>query len=288
MFATLIVSVNVSAESYWDMQISAERIQQSFSGSDEEQQGDADIDTITLSPGWQTQNWSITLSLPWQQIEGRYFINNVYPNIAFTCSQINSLSNVQKLILVRQSAVTLDQVQYCSDTGGKTSSTIQDSVSGWYDIEVFSNYYLPLNSDLINISAGIGYQHDNGNEDKGLGNGARQLFAETAWYIRRPSFNLGLRLGYYHVIKNNSTIDLQDYGYGSMNAGWHILNNLTLSAEYHYQQSNNYFFNDYDYLTYNLYLQITDHWATQAFITDYLNQTGFPDQELGGSISYYF
>lgn len=272
------------ADTDWNLALEAERIHQSFGD------GDADIDTVTLSPSLHVGNWSLVATIPWQHIDGSYFVNNAYPNLEYICSAINGLTPAQKLLLIYRGSLTTDQVQYCSNTGGIESLTLEDSVEGFNDIELFANYYLPVFNDQITGTAGIGYKHDNGDVDLGLGTGTRDLLVETSWLFDVAPVSMLLTLGYEHILQDNTAIDvdINDYAYASLDGRWQLLDLAAIGVEYHYQQASADVLDDLDYLVYYLNLGRGSGWGARLFMTDYQNAKGYPDDEIGGSLSYTF
>ena len=279
----LVCTVSVArAETQWNFLVKAERDHQSFGD------GNADLDTVTLSPSVQAGDWSITASLPWQHIEGTYFINNVYPNLAYLCQQVQSMNTLQKLLAISTGKVTPAQLSYCSNHSGVVNATQQDQVEGFGDFDIFVNYYLPLDSRRLTGSLGVGYTHDNGDVDKGLGTGTRDTYAETAWLLDLHPVSLLLTLGHDHVVNNDTAFDLKDHSYGSLDISWQLLDAAALGVEYHYQGSNSDALDDFDYTTGYLRLGRGPGWGARLFATDYHGQSGFPDQEYGASLSYLF
>lgn len=259
--------------------ISAERVEQHFSFGEDEV--DSTIDAITLTPGLTWGNWQVSATLPWQSIDGQYFFNNLYPNLAQTCSQINSLSPLQRWLLQRNTKLNEEALDYCAETAGVESRSENDHTSGWNDVEVFANYYIPSTSTWLAGSLGLGYQHDNGDEFEGLGNGARQLFAETTWMAAGNRLSLSTTLGYFFVIEDNSAVGINDHGYGALDARLLLSKHIELGVRYDYQQTDNDVFDDYDYWTYSLHFYAGQHWGGQAYVTDYDDEPGFPDEEYG-------
>jgi len=266
----------------WQMTVDAEHIEQSF------EDGDATLDTITLAPALHLQDWSFYLTIPWQKIDGTVFINNAYPNLAYICGQINSLTPMQILYLIRHDKLTLQQVQYCDSTGGMVSEELQDQATGLSDLELFASYYLPQFSNSLSGTAGLGYKHDNGDAEKGLGTGTRNLYAETSWLLQGNTVGLILTLGYEHLLKNDTDIDYQDYGYGSAELYWRPVEIVTLGAEYHYQQAVADVLDDFDYQVLYLAFGPGSGFGARLFTTIYPDETGYPDKEVGANISYTF
>lgn len=278
-----VMAGNLQAEDVeWDFTVEAERVEQSFDD------GDSTIDTVTLAPALHVGDWSFSLSAPWQQVDGSYFVNNAYPNLEYLCSQINGLTALQKWLLYQNGTLTPQQIQYCNQTGGVESVTLQDEVDGWNDIEVFASYFLPLPSDAFSAALGVGYKHDNGDAEAGLGTGTRDLFAEANGWWRAGAVVIGLTLGYEHLLENSTSIELNDYGYTSLDARWQVRDWVAPGVEYHYQQANADVLDDLDYFTYYVRVGRSSGLGARLFITDYRDATGYPEEEFGGSLSYSF
>ncbi|RLU01884.1 hypothetical protein [Ketobacter sp.] len=288
--AAAVLSCNLPAATFEPgFSVSAERIQQEFSFETDD--SEATIDTLTLAPGFSWGDWHVSASLPWQAIDGVYFFNNIYPNLAHTCSQINELTPLQKWVLVRNTALNQEALDYCEETGGIESETVEDKTTGWNDIEIFANYYIPpdfipTHPNWLAGSVGIGFQFDNGDELAGLGNGAKQLFVETSWMAGNGLLSLSTTLGYYFVVDDNSAFGLQDHGYGSLDGRLALGQYFELGARYDYRQTDNDVFDDYAYLTYSLHFFAGQHWGGQAYLSDYDDDTGFPDEEYGLYLFY--
>lgn len=275
-------SIGAQAASEWQFYLEAERIHQSFSD------GDADINTFTFAPTLYWENLSLSLSIPWQQIDGSLFITNAYPNLEYLCGQINGLTSGQKMWLIYRGTLTQQQVQYCGNTGGVETLQQEDSVSGFNDVELFANYYLPPFHDRVSGSVGLGYKHDNGDVEKGLGTGTRELFVETSWLLDADVVGLLLTLGYENIIENETSFDLQDYGYASVDVHMRLLEVARLGVEVHYQQAVADVLDDLTYLVYYLQLGTGEGVGARLFMTDYRDENNYPETEIGGSLSYAF
>ncbi|HEX4937571.1 MAG TPA: hypothetical protein VFX11_02790 [Candidatus Kapabacteria bacterium] len=267
----------------WDLLLSAEHIHQEFDTSD------ADLDTLTFSPAVSLGSFSLSASLPWQKVSGVFFLDIARPNVASLCSLVQGLTPLQKLRLVRNGTLTLAQLQYCNQYSGEvTSIEEKDSATGAGDIELFASYYLPPLTDTTSASLGLGYKHDNGDADSGLGTGTRDLFAETALQLQPGPLRLLLTLGHNWLQHNDTGLALNDYGYGSLDAGVLLLQRLTLGIEYHYQQAGTDVTEDLDYLVWYGELDLPAGWGGRLFLTDYLDADNLPREEFGGSLSWHF
>ena len=264
------------------LQIEAKRVHQSFDA------GDSDIDTVTLSPSVSIGYWTLSASASWQHVDGEYFIDNRYPNLAYACNRVNSLSPAAQQFLINRGRLTQQQVQYCADTGGVESATLEDSIQGWNDIEVFANYYLSPLNDYVSGTLGIGYKHDNADYNEGLGTGTRDIFIESGWLLAKGPVSVLATIGYEFILNNETANDLNDYGYVSADARWQFHEVIAAGVEYHYLQASADVLDDLDYAV--AYLQLGDGngWLARLSYTDYLDRTGYPESEYGASLSYLF
>lgn len=284
IIATLIsISDPLYAETpVWDLLLSAEHIHQEFESSD------ADLDTFIFAPAVSLGSFSLSASLPWQKVSGVFFLDVARPNVASLCSLLQGLTPLQKLRLVRAGTVTPEQVQYCNNFSGDINAIVEDSATGAGDIELFASYYLPPLTDLASASLGLGYKHDNGDVNSGLGTGTRDLYAETALLVQTGPVRVLLTLGYDWLQHNDTGLALNDYGYGSLDAGILLLEQLTLGIEYHYQQASTDIIDDLDYLVWYGELDLPAGWSGRLFLTNYLNADNLPREEFGGSLLWQF
>ena len=282
--ALLFGSGSLRAETpVWDMLLSAEHIHQEFDASD------ADLDTLTFAPTVSLGSFSLSASVPWQKVSGVFFLDVAHPNVASLCSLVQGLTPLQKLRLVRDGTLTLAQLQYCNQYSGEvTTIEEEDSATGAGDIELFASYYLPPLADMASASLGLGYKHDNGDADSGLGTGTRDLYAETALLVQTGPLRLLLTLGYDWLQHNDTGLALNDYGYGSLDASVLLLQALTLGVEYHFQQASTDVTDDLDYLVWYGELDLPAGWGGRLFLTDYLDADNLPREEFGGSLSWHF
>lgn len=262
--------------------IDTERVHQEF------EYGEADIDTVTLAPALHFSDWSIYLSVPWLHVEGSYFITERFPNLAYLCGQLGGLSPQAKLLLIRRGVITPAQLQYCSSQGNSAGQDQESSNEGIGDADLFFSYFLAPAGDHLSGSIGIGYKHDSGNVDKGLGTGTREAYTETQWTWSLQRIDINARLGYQWVVENDTPVDLDDYAYGSAGASLRALNWLTLGVEYQYWQANSDLLDDLDYIDWYITLGSHRGLSMRLGYTDYDDEPGYPQQQYSASISYGF
>lgn len=282
LFICMLCSAALRAETAGHFAIDSERVHQSFD------QSSSDIDTVTLSPSLDIDNWTLSASIPWQHVDGSYFVNNRYPNRAHFCNQISQLSAKQRYLLVQSGKLTLGELRYCKLTGGVQSATLQNSTEGMNDVEVSADYYLPPYSHNVNGSLGFGYKHDNGDPNSGLGTGTREAYLETDWSLMIHQVGVAATLGYQFILSNDTGIDMQDYAYGSLDSHWVPYHFLTLGLTYNYIQANAKELKDLDYVTGYLEIGRSKGFSVRLGYTDYNNADGYPNKEYSGSISYRF
>ena len=265
------------AEPQWHFLVKGERDHQEFSSDN------ADIDTLTLQPMMVDGNWTFTLTLPWQHIDGSVFVNNLYSNSSRLCSFIQDSSLLQS---IKSGSTSLLPTSYCNGT--TVSGSRNTSTSGWSDAQFFANYIFPVDWQRVNTSLGAGYKHDNGDLNSGLGSGTQDVYAENAWLLSFNPLSFLLTLGYNHILKNSTGFDLKDHGYYSLDSRWQFTDVVAAGVEYDYQQSNTDMLDDYDYYTGYVRLGRPRGLGGRIFVIDYHGQQGFPDREYGASLSYMF
>lgn len=69
----------------WGMDLRIQREHQRFDNSD------AELNTLSLQPYMQVGHWDISLNLPWQQIDGDYFVNGFQPTPSRICERLSAL-----------------------------------------------------------------------------------------------------------------------------------------------------------------------------------------------------
>ena len=277
---TLLCSLPAVANE-WSWMIETEHAQQRFADAD------ADINSLRLLPAWDHGPWSISTTLAWQRVSGAYYFNTRNPSLAAECSRLLE-SGGQALPGISLPQLTPRQAQFCSEDAGVESETLEESVQGLTDVEVFVNYFWPPLSQRFSVATGVGYKHDNGDIEKGLGTGTRNVFAETNGVLDLAPFSLVLTAGYEHVARNDTPLELDDYAYGAVDLGWQALDSLTLGTRYRYLQANLAPLDDVDFVTWYGQWRHGGGWGVRVYVSDYLSGSGSPDSEWGGSLSYAF
>lgn len=285
----MLGSYDAIASPQFNFAVGFEHTRQTFEAhlNENQQDSDAQLDTITLAPAVHWQDWSLVISLPWQRVQGEYFINPTYPVVSATCNLISNLSNIQKLILINRGTLTPEQIQQCVSVSAQTTNQ-KEEVTGFNDAEIFVSYYPNLSNDNLEGSIGVGFKLDNGDDQVGLGTGTQDIFMEASWFYKASLFSLNANIGYNFVIRNSTSFPLSDYGYTWLGAQFPLFSWLQPGLEYHFQQSNSDGYDDLDYGIGYLRFSNNKQLGGRLYYTDYLDNGGYPDQELGASIHYVF
>lgn len=168
----LLASAATRAETpAWHFDIDATQQHQVF------EESSADLRNLTLVPSVAWDNWQLSLSLPWQSIDGDYFVNQHQPSRQLLCERYANLSAARQLRWLQRGRITGEQLAACAQQTPVAESS-SDHVSGLSDLEVFANYAWPLDDTWL-VNFGLGYKWDNGDVELGLGSGTRELRAEV-------------------------------------------------------------------------------------------------------------
>jgi hypothetical protein len=263
--------------------ISVEHQRQQFENSS------AEIETVTLLPYLQFGDWELALDLPWQQIEGEYFVNGRYPALASFCEGVSALTPLQQLQSIRNGALTARQIYFCNNNPDLAGSRVESSVSGFGDATLSLGYAVPLDAAAHWFgSATLGYKHDNGDFDAGLGSASRDLLGELALLMNRGRFNAVVSAGYVTILADESGFDYDDYAYGAVDLGVQLLRELTIGGRYDFQQSSVDGFDDIESATAYLRWRPFEMLNLRVYNTEYLDVDGYPEREYGGAVSLQF
>lgn len=184
-------SSNTHAEApAWHFDADASQRHQVFEDSS------ADLRSLTLIPSLAWNNWQLSLSLPWQSIEGEYFVNNHQASPKLLCQRYANLTPARQLRWRQRGRISTEQLADCPQQA--SAATASDKVSGLSDAELFANYVLPLD-DIWLLNGGLGYKWDNGDVAQGLGTGTRELRLELGVSANWNAFTASLTGGQTQV-----------------------------------------------------------------------------------------
>lgn len=300
--STLISVLFISSFSYaendsdvnWGADLSVRRDHQKFDETD------ADLNTFSLQPYVQLGNWDISLSLPWQKIDGEYFVNGFQPNPSRICQRLSSLTPLQRLVLVNRGNVTPEQLDYC-DNQTVGTAVVNDSVSGMSDMSLFVRYATPLDKQGIWLgSFGVGYKFDNGDVNSGLGSGTRNTSIDTAISFLSGKWTGYAALGYTLVsggiaYTTESETDegivnhyYDDYAYVTLDGGYKFTPWLTVGASANTQQASFPESDDVQWVTAYVTIKMYKKFRVRTYFNSYLDVSGYPEEEFGASLGYSF
>lgn len=268
-----------------DIQI--DRSHQSFAsanGGDES----ADITTVGVMPYLQFGHWEFSLDLPWTAAEGNFFNANFPPRLLSTCDAASSdrarrfvqnypRSNLAKNILRVQSQ--------CAALGVNDAD---DDVEGLGDITAFARYGAPLDARGIwLLSLGAGYKFDNGDVDENLGSGTRNTLFEASLGANYRALSATLTGGYVHVSGGDEEIEAQ-YRYAALDLGLSPRDWMTLGCTFDYDES--YVVTAADVTTVTAYVKFRPwrHTRFKLYARDYGDESGYPEREYGGTLSFVY
>ena len=279
---------------HWGMDVRAQREHQSFDNSD------ADLNTISLQPYVQAGKWDISLSLPWQSIEGEYFVNGFQPTPSRICQRLNSLTDLQRQLLINRGRVTGEQLDYC-DQQTTEPEAVSDSVSGMSDISLFARRTTQLDDAGIWLgSIGLGYKWDNGDEDTGIGSGTRDTTLDFTLSGLQGNWLGYVAVGYVWISGGVAYSEPGDeegevinygydnYAYATVDGGYKFTPWLTLGASANTQQAYIPGGEDVEWLSAYANVRLFEKFRVRAYVNDYLDIAGYPEQEFGASLTYSF
>lgn len=271
-------AVDVSA----GMTLYAERQHQSFDNQS------ADIDTVALDPYLQFGNWTLSADIPWQQIDGDYFVNNNQPTVPNVCLQIAGLNAQQLTAFINRRPNGQALVDYCA-AAVNTSDSSSQKVSGLSDITTYLGY-----GDLLDQQGlwygmiVVGVKWDNADTDEGLGSGTQDLIIQGSANADNGVWIGTLVVGYNAIIGGELESAYDDYVYGSADIAARVGSVVKLGGRAEWQQAASDYSDDVSSV--ELYVVVAPLADLQLRLsaTDYLDTEGYPDTEISGSVSYSF
>lgn len=279
---------------HWGMDARVQREHQSFDNTD------ADLNTFSLQPYVQAGKWDISLNLPWQSIDGEYFVNGFQPTPSRICQRLSSLTELQRQLLVNRGRVTGDQLDYC-DEQTTEPGVVDDSVSGMSDISLFARRTTALDKDGIWLgSIGLGYKWDNGDEATGIGSGTRDTTLDFTVSALNGNWTGYVAAGYVWISggvaysepgeEEGEVINYgyDNYAYATLDGGYKFTSWFTLGASANMQQSYIPGGEDVEWLTAYANFRLHEKFRLRAYLNDYLDIAGYPEEEFGMSLTYSF
>jgi hypothetical protein len=275
-----------AADTDYGLDISAERGHQVFNDSS------ANLDTVSLQPYLQVDNWSFSLDIPWQRATGDQFVNNNFQptpkyltKILSNCDKFAAAKPAQKQWLAKK----YPSIANTLNTQCQPSTQTDNEVSGLSDVTAFVHYGMPLDAQGIWVgSIGVGYKADNGDVDNGLGSGTSDAKLEGSLSATFGKFTGTVLAGYDTVLGGDEADFVDNYAYASVDLAVHPLNWLTLGANWDYQQAYVSFADDVQSVSAYVGVKPLDNLRLRVYYRTYLDLDNYPDHEVGGGVTYSF
>lgn len=265
---------------FWGADLSLGASHQEFANAS------ADLNRVDLAPYVGLGNWQVSLQLPWLQSDGDYFTNGQLPRVVNLCNWVTGLSDARIQRLINRGRLTQNQVDGC-ETLVDEMAEAEASRSGMGDIGVQANYGFNL-SEHWWLGAGLGYSHDNGDYEKGLGKGSRNLDMQLSLGGEINRWQPSLMLGYVWVDATETAELVDNYALASAGLGYKFTDWLTLGVDYRVEQS--YVVDEADIKQWQLYsnLRFGEQWYLHAYWSQYAEEPGYPESEMGASLTFSF
>lgn len=270
----------------YGLDVSAERAHQVFSDSS------ANLDTVSLLPYLQVDNWSFSLDVPWQRAKGKVFINdNFQPSPQYLTKILSKCDNYAAATPAQRQwlAKRLPNITNVLNTQCQNTTQSDNEVSGLSDVTGFVHYSAPLDDQGIWLgSVGLGYKADNGDVDNGLGSGTSDAKLEGSLSAMFGMFTGTVTLGYDWVVGGSQADYVDNSTYASLDLSVKPKQWLILGANWNYQQAYVSGFDDVQSVSGYVTLKPLDKLKLRVYYKSYLDNDYYPDHEVGGGVSYSF
>lgn len=269
----------------WLLDIDTEYQQQNIGKST------AELKSVVFAPSLELGGWDLSLTLPWYQKQGEFYINGVRPHLLTRCERITNLTPARQKILIERGKVTQKQLDRC-DKILDTLAELNQTHSGIGDVTAFAHYHLPLGVDTgWGANFGLGYKADTGDSETGIGSGTKDGLLEFGVFYHGDTFSFSANAGYDVVSGDEAVADVyqtRNYAYTNFNISKKLTDWLTLGASFNGQQA--YVSNDPATKNVTEYFDLTpiDQLTLHFYVSQYLGDGFLPDKELGANITYSF
>lgn len=245
----------------------------------------ADLSSLSLSPYYAFGGWEFSATLSYAYMEGTYFRNSVRPFAEDFCARLLGLTERQQQFLIRRGRLTQEQLLACEEVQQDTGEQSLYA-SGAGDASLFARYAFELDRQQKWLGfVGLGYGHDNGDYEEGLGKGSQDTQVRAGLVYTPGAASLSLIAGYDFVNPTDSLDEIEDYGHLLLSVDYTFTEIFSLGAEYLYEQS--YFAGLEDVETLGLLadLSLGEQWRLGLTARHYLNEEEFsPENEFSLTI----
>lgn len=260
------------------LDVSVNHVEQSL------EQTDGNYTAVTLSPGWEWgDGWQLRADLPWRDANNEVLIPRAKPRIRKLCAWAAAHPHrIQNLL--NQGKITQEQLDICNHLdGGVETATAQ----GMEDITLWFNRLWVL-GDRWALQPQLGYKHDNGDEEQGLGTGTRDVMVEVGLSGDFAPFTVDTLLGREHVISQPEDSELDDFSYAECSVGYSFATNWSLGVSAHYETSQLDYYDDMKRFSAQLVWRFLSHYSAALQVSEYNKNSGYPEREMGMSVMASF
>lgn len=255
------------------------------------QKSTAELTSITFSPSVIWGNWDLSLTVPWYETQGEFYINGIRSRLAARCERITNLAPALQKLLVGRGLLTQKQIQTCDLALGLLTQ-LNAKQNGIGDVTGFAHYNFPLGADTgWGASLGVGYKSNTGDSDTGLGSGTQDGLFELGVFFAHEQFSLSLNAGYDFVSGDAAIADVyqtKNFAYTSINLSKDFTDWFRLGVNFSGQQA--YIVHGGDTKIFTEYIDLTpfEKLSIHVFVSQYSGDDLLPDKEVGANLTYSF
>jgi hypothetical protein len=246
-----------------------------------------ELKSVTFAPSLGVGNWDLSLTVPWYEKQGEFYIDGIRPHLVTRCERLTNLIPARQKRLIETGKLTQKQLDGC-DKILDALAQLNDMHSGVGDLTSFARYHSAL-GDSVDWSTnfGLGYKADTGDSETGIGSGTK----EAGLSYQANTFSFGANAGYDIASGDNSIDDIyqtRNYLYATLSAANKFTNWLTLGISLNAQQA--YVVDEKNTKILTEYMDISplDQLRVHLSVSQYSGDSYLPDKEVGANITYSF
>ena len=246
----------------------------------------ATIDTVSVAPWVRWSDVVVSLDLPWQEVDGEYYVNGSQANAPRICEQLASLTPLQLQIFINRREKGQTLVDYCAQFN---VSTLHDSASGWGDAGIVVSRGLFLDRKRVWYGVmTLGYTDDNGDWEQGLGSGTQDVLMEFMLNGDSGQAYVSVIGGYQKIVGGDLEDAYNNYGYVQIDTALHCNAFIDLGAFTEWQQAASDWSDDVSSVALYVRINPTKTVQWQLIAKDYLDTENYPDYTISSRISLRF
>ena len=248
----------------------------------------ADMQSLTLSPYFQTGNWTFSATLPWMKIDGDYFINGSVPRVVSLCGRLKDTSPLVIQRLINRGRITPEQVARCNQFNDRLDE-MEESQSGVGDISLSANYLWQWGSaENWWTSLGLEYKADNGDVETGIGSGSRDTSLSIGVGYQGEKWSNHLDASFTSVSATDSPYEIEDYSSFGAGIAYLFWGSVTLGLDYQFEHAYIADGQDVKYFSFFGDWAISDAWSLRLSANEYDDVPEYPQAEFSVDLLYSF